>query len=98
MAWQCRFGLIPDRVVVYGSWDEFDEPVPLSLNESTMFSTVILLPTPNTYHYYFMVDGIRWTDTTKTMTTMESDDYNVLRLPIEMEQRGMFLLHEPYLR
>ena len=95
LAWQCRFGLIPDCVEVFGSWDEFAEPVPLSLNGSTMFSTVITLSTPNTYFYYFVVDGIRWTDTTKTMTTMESDEYNVLRLPIEMEKRGMFILHAP---
>eukprot|EP01083_Nonionella_stella_P004248 12268_1 len=86
--WHCRSGEIPESVVVFGSWNDFVDGTSLKYNGNSMFGeTIKIQPNKGTFYYYFDVDGERRTDYTKTIITHESEERNVLQLPLESQQK-----------
>ena len=86
--WQCRNGENPESVSVYGSWDEFTQPIPLKFNKNSMFGGDIKIKRKKgTFYYYYDIDGERRTDHTKAVITNESEEYNFIQLPLESAEK-----------
>ena len=49
--WNSGDGPIPDQVAVFGSWDEYTEPVPTTFDGDRRFHGKILLPMPGNFYY-----------------------------------------------
>ncbi len=89
--WHCRNGQIPESVIVYGSWDDCSKGTQLQSNGGMMFGGSVKIPSnAGTFYYYFEVDGERHTDYTKLTITIQSEEHNVLQLPLKNTEKGLY--------
>lgn len=55
--WNSGDGPVPKEVLIYGSWDEYTDPISTIYDGHQRFHGKILLPMPGNFYYYFTVDG-----------------------------------------